>query len=78
MPEMTEGPSNEPSGRPVKAVWATLTEREAQHLLESLENWRREIDEGFPDSGWHTHVEGDDGTELTIAVALDDSTTDIR
>jgi hypothetical protein len=71
MPEMTEGPSNEPPGRQLTGVWATLSKREAWWLLQSLETWWEEIEEGRPDPGWHTHVGYPEATELTIAVDLE-------
>jgi hypothetical protein len=71
MPEMTEGLSNEPPGRQLTGVWATLSKHELWWLLQSLETWWKEIEEGRPDPGWHTHVGDPEKSELTIAVDLD-------
>jgi hypothetical protein len=41
---------------------------EARDLLESLKDWSEEIAAGRRDLGWHTHVDDDDGNELTISI----------
>ena len=69
MPEMDDGPTDGPRGNQLKSVWVRLTkDDEAHELLESLRVWAEEIEEGHPDSGWHTHVADDAGNELTMSI----------
>jgi hypothetical protein len=68
MPRMDDGPTDGPPGRNLKTVWVTLTEEEAQDLLESLKDREAQVSDGSIRPGWHTHVTDDDGNELTLAV----------
>jgi hypothetical protein len=55
-------------GQPLTQVWATLTETELQQLLDALLTRAEEIAAGQHDPGWHVHVGGPEGPELTLAV----------
>jgi hypothetical protein len=68
MPQIDDGPTDGPPGRPLKAACVTLSVAEARELLESLQVWGEEAAEGFVDPGWHTHVTDSEGNELTIAI----------
>ena len=46
-------------------LWAVLTREEAMDLGQSLEAY---FDEDRIDPGWHTHIEGEDPSVLTIAI----------
>jgi hypothetical protein len=48
-------------------VWVYLTRDEAYELLESLKVWAEEVEQGCPDTGWHTHVT-DTAREFTLAI----------
>ena len=59
-------------GRKLKSAWVTLTQDEAWALIDALLDWS-EIEDGDREPGWHTHVDGPDGTELTIAIEPTDA-----
>lgn len=69
MPHMDDGPTDGPPGTVLRTVQVTLTEREAIELLQSLQMWADEIQQGQRDPGWHTHVSDLEGNELTISIA---------
>ena len=73
MPQMDDGPTDGPPGRSLRTVWVTLTAAEAVELHEALGSWAEEIDEGYPDPGWHTHITDTDQNELTVSVTLDEA-----
>ncbi len=68
MPQIDDGPTDGPPGRPLKTAWVTLSVAEARELLEALQVWGEEVPEGLVDPGWHTHVTDSEGNELTIAI----------
>lgn len=53
-------------GEPLTDVWAILTSEEPYLLYLSLGYY---FEDDVPDPGWHTHLGGPDGRELTIAIA---------
>jgi hypothetical protein len=72
MPRIDDGPTDGPPGRDLRTAVVELSAEEAYDLLESLKVWAEEIEEGRRDPGWHTHITGDDGRELTISIRLSD------
>jgi hypothetical protein len=58
-------------GQPVKTVWAYLTRAEAVELWDALNAWATEPG----DPGWHCHIGGPEGSELTIAIGEPDDPT---
>ena len=68
MPKMDDGPTDGPPGEPLRQVSIELGLDEARDLLESLKEWSEEIAAARRDLGWHTHVDDDDGNELTISI----------
>jgi hypothetical protein len=39
-------------------------------IKESLKYWAEDVAEGRQDPGWHTHIEDDEGNELTISISV--------
>jgi hypothetical protein len=70
MPKMDDGSTDGPPGRDLQTVGVELSADEAYELLESLKVWAEDVAAGNGDPGWHTHVTGEDGRELTVAIAL--------
>ena len=72
MPRMDDGPTDGPQGNELRTVWIELTADEARDLLESLQVWAEEGEDGVRDPAWHMHLGDDEGRELTMSIRLPD------
>jgi hypothetical protein len=68
MPQIDDGPTDGPPGRSIRTACVTLTSSEAHELLEALSTWAKDASDDEVDPGWHTHIAGDDGRELTLVI----------
>jgi len=58
-----------PAETPAKRARIILSAAEAHDLLEALQYWKRGVDAGAPDDGWHARVIDSLGNDLTIEIS---------
>jgi hypothetical protein len=70
MPQIDAGPSDGPPDHVLETAWVTLTVDKATELSASLQAWAEDAAHDVIDAEWHTHIRGEAGNELTIAVCV--------